>query len=96
MLKEMNWTQQQMQEFLSRWEKLRAEASRGDKTAQQHYEESLQSLGLQNGAPNVRSDRMQKDSIKNLNEDSSVTQPPLPFRDGFREYLKLRSKAENN
>ena len=92
LLDKMNWTEQDLREFLDRWKRMKHSAQTGDPTAQKQYEEAIKSLGLR---PDNRS-RISKNrdvDASGLNQDSSVIEPPADLAPDFNEFLRDRNRV---
>lgn len=96
LLDEMNWTEQQLRDFVARWDDMKQAAAQGDETAQQRYAEALRSLGLRNPAEQARRAKMRQDQLRGLNEDGSVSRPPEKYAEAFRDFSKGRAKRDGN
>jgi hypothetical protein len=95
LLSEMNWTEQELRDFVKRWEHLRDAAKQGDPGAASLYEDALQSLGIRSQAERAKAAQMQKDAISGLNEDGAVSRPPGRFAEAFRDFSKGRARQAN-
>ncbi len=95
LLNEMNWTEAELRDFVQRWEKMKLDAAQGDANAQIRYAEALRSLGLPTQSEQARRARMQRDQIRDLNEDSAISRPPEKFAEAFRDFSKGRAKSGN-
>ncbi len=51
LLKELGWSEEQLREFLERWKKIRDNAKEEDKEAKESYLDALESVGLEEKAP---------------------------------------------
>ena len=95
LLEQMNWTQQDLENFLSQWKKMKDNADTGDIAAKQSYEDALRSLGLQRGIQRRNSDS-RLDKQFQLTEDGAVDQIPSEYVDQFNSYLKRRNRSRRN
>ena len=68
LLEQMNWTQQDLENFLKQWQRMRDQADSGDVEAKVVYEEALRSLGLQRETQRRKASD-QRDKPFQLNED---------------------------
>lgn len=92
LLDEMNWSEQELRDFVKRWDELKLSATNGNKSGETRYAEALRSLGLRNSDAGARPSRMQRDQIRDLNEDGAVSKPPDKFAEAFRDFSKGRAK----
>lgn len=92
LLDQMNWTQQDLENFLRQWQKMKENADSGSIEAKQTYEDALRSLGLQRDVQR-RNANVKRDKPFQLNEDGAVDQIPSEYVDQFKAYLKRRSRS---
>ena len=92
LLEKMNWTEQDLREFLDRWNKMKQNAGTGDPDSRKEYEEAIKSLGLR---PDDRSRTIKNrdDDASGLNQDSSVIEPPADLAPDFNEFLRDRNRV---
>ncbi len=95
LLKNMGWTEDDMKQFLSRWQEMKRQAETGDVKAQARYEKALKKLGLR---PNqdLRNVGQNRDRIEGLNEDSAVVKPLPHLERDFNATLRDINRADNN
>lgn len=87
LLEAMNWTKEDLEKFLSRWQEMKAAAENGDPRGQRRYEQMLRSLDFRaNSAKRVV--RQSKENIEGLHQDSAVIQPPPEFAPDFNATLR--------
>jgi hypothetical protein len=87
LLEQMNWTKEDLNQFLSRWQEMKQAAEKGDPLAGKRYEQMLRSLDFR--APSdSRTVRQSREEIKGLNQDSAVIQPPPEFAPDFNATLR--------
>ncbi len=88
----MNWTKEDLQNFLRRWEEMKQAAKTGNPQAKRQYENALLSLGLE---PNTdgRNVQTKKDKLYGLSQDAAVELAPAEFVDEFSEFLKARNRT---
>ena len=92
LLDKMNWTEQDLREFLNRWKRMKQSAQAGEPNAKREYEEAIKSLGLR---PDDRS-RTAKNRDANasgLNQDTTVIEPPADLAPDFNEFLRDRNRV---
>ena len=95
LLEQLNWTDEELRQFMDRWEKMRQKATTGSAADKKRYEDALRSLGLRPQTGRNQKAKSQRDNISGLNEDGAVTKPPAKHAEGFRNFLKGRSRADN-
>ena len=92
LLDKMNWTEQDLREFLNRWKRMKQSAQAGEPNAKREYEEAIKSLGLR---PDDRS-RTAKNrdaDASDLNQDTTVIEPPADLAPDFNEFLRDRNRV---
>ena len=94
LLEEMNWTKDDLNKFLRRWQDLKKRAESGDPNAKAKYERSLKSLNLR---PNdkLRKNKQNDDQIEGLGVDSAVVKPPAHLLDDFNATLRDLNSASD-
>ena len=95
LLRQMNWTQQDLDNFLKRWQAMKKQAESGDLKAIRKYEEAQRSLGL-SPKSKIRKAKVKKEKEFTLNEDGAVDQIPPHLRNNFNSYLKRRNRSKRN
>ncbi len=95
LLENMGWTQEDMNQFLKRWQEMRRSAESGDIQAQARYEKALKKLGLR---PNqdLRRVGQNQDKIQGLNEDGAVVKPLPHLERDFNATLRDLNRADKN
>ena len=95
LLEQMNWSKEDMDQFLKRWKQMRDQAGTGDFKSKREYEDGLRALGI---APKVRgrvADGV-KDKEFRLNESGAVDQIPAEYRERFNSYLRRRMRSKRD
>lgn len=92
LLDKMNWTEQDLREFLDRWKRMKQNAQTGDPNAQEQYEEAIKSLGLRPN-DNSRTSKNRDADASGLNQDSSVIEPPADLAPDFNDFLRDRNRV---
>ncbi|MEX2113669.1 MAG: hypothetical protein WD845_10815 [Pirellulales bacterium] len=90
LLKDLGWTRDDLQKFVSRWEQMRRDAqSPGVKgeTARRELDETLQSLGLRPRATSLRANDARDDSVKGMRE-SRRSSPPPEYAEQVKAYTQ--------
>jgi hypothetical protein len=83
----MNWTQQDMEKFLKRWEEMKRAAELGSPAAKKKYEKSLQALGLR-PKTGRRAVKQLNESAIGLSEDSAVNRPSPEREPDYNSFLR--------
>ena len=84
-------TEEEMEAFVQRWEKMRRDArqtGRAGDEARRRLTDQLQGLGLRPGASRVRSNRLTKDPLRQLQQGGSETPIPAEYLEQYRAFLK--------
>ena len=92
LLNQMNWTEQDLRDFLARWEEMKARAETGDSTQKKRYEDALRSLDLRTEATRKNTLKSQRDKLTNLSEDGTVNRPPAELAEQFNTFMKNRNR----
>jgi hypothetical protein len=87
LLEQMNWTQDDLNQFLSRWNEMKQAAEKGDSLAKHRYDQLLRSLDYRPSSEK-RTVRQSKDDTSGLSQDSAVIQPPPEFAPDFNATLR--------
>ncbi len=95
LLEQMNWTQQDLDDFIKRWQAMKQAAQANDTKAKRNYEDSLRALGL---SPTTKSRviNAKKDNKFKLNEDGAIDQVPAEYLEQFNNFLKRRNRSRRN
>ena len=87
LLKRMNWSKEELQSFVDRWEELKRLEANGDEAARRKLRRVYRSLGLRPGGSGRRSEQQRDDKLRGLS-DAGRHAPPAPFADKFRAYKR--------
>ncbi len=94
MLKQMNWTKEEMNQFLERWKKMKQNANSDPVNSQKDYTDKLRSLGLKD--PRIKlKDQVKSDAVKGLNEDGSVLKAPPEYAEEYHNFQKFRNQTDS-
>jgi collagen type III alpha len=93
LLEQMNWTPEDLKQFLNRWEEMKKAAESGDPNGKRRYNQMLRSLDFR-ASSEKRTVRQSRENIEGLNQDSAVIQPPPEFAPDFN--ATLRELNRNN
>ena len=92
LLNQMNWTEQDLRDFLARWEEMKARAETGDPTQKKRYEDALRSLDLRTETTRKNTLKSRRDKLTNLSEDGTVNRPPAELAEQFNTFMKNRNR----
>ena len=83
----MKWTQDDLKDFVNRWDEMKGRAQSGSAADKRKYERHLKSLGLKpkNGRQAVSQKR---NDIKGLNSENDVIQPSDEIFNDFNSFLR--------
>jgi len=95
LLQRMNMTEQDLKEFLQRWQKMRDAANSGDPVAKKRYAEALRSLDLRNAGQQPADVLAERDQVTGMAEDGGVNRPSAELAPEFRAFMKSRNRVEN-
>lgn len=85
LLRQLNMTEDQLADFMKRWQEMADKAKAGDAKAQQFYERALRSLGLKTPQSQIKG---QTQRMENLSEGGAVSRPPAEVQDSFQDFLR--------
>lgn len=94
LLDRLNWTEEQLREFLQRWKAMKDAAREGNPADQQRYRDALRSLGLRRQGQNPDRVRGATDELQGLGEDGGVNRPPAELAPEFNAFMKSRSRLD--
>jgi hypothetical protein len=89
LLDRLGWTRQDLEQFLRRWQKMKADAKEAGPSAQQARQElddALKSLGLRPARSSIQGGRVKDDTIRQT--ESIRSTPPPAWRELTQEYTK--------
>lgn len=95
MLDELGWSQKDLDQFLSRWQAMKAKADSGDVVSKRRYDQALRSLGLSPDR-DARAVEGISDQQRGFDTDSAVNRPPPKIAPGYRAFLRDRNRATND
>ena len=87
LLEKMNWTKQDLENFVQRWKEMKRAAQAGDATAKNKYQKSLKSLGIRPKGTR-RSVTQNQDDVNGLSEDSAINRPPPESEPDFNSFIR--------
>ncbi len=94
LLDELNWTEEDLQKFLKRWQALKKQQTVNDQE-RERLDNTLRSLGLAQPQVDVRSSDAAADQLSGYNEDARVIKPPPDLIEKFRAFQKRRNRARD-
>ena len=95
LLQEMNWTPEEMREFLKRWKSMKEKAATGNEAEQREFNEALKSLGLRPPQNKLSGADIKNDDQRGMLEDGAISKPPSDIAKKFRAFQRGRSRANN-
>ena len=95
LLQEMNWTPEEMREFLKRWKSMKEKAATGNVSEQREFNEALKSLGLRPPQNKLSGADIKNDDQRGMLEDGAISKPPADIAKKFRAFQRGRSRANN-
>lgn len=95
LLEEMNWTPEEMREFLKRWKSMKDKAATGNASEQREFNDALKSLGLRPPKNQLGGADIKDDDQRGMMEDGAISNPPADIAKKFRAFQRGRSRAEN-
>ncbi|MEY4565565.1 MAG: hypothetical protein RLY14_535 [Planctomycetota bacterium] len=95
LLKELNWTKEDLNRFLERWQKKR-DALEGDQQQRLDAEQDLRSLGLRPPKSKAEAVRGNQDQLRNLQDSGPRVAPPKALKSQFDSLKKLLQQRESS
>jgi hypothetical protein len=95
LLQQMNWTEQELRDFLARWKEMKQRAKEGDASAKRQYENALKSLGLAPAQIKGRNIEHERDKLFGLSEEGADFRPPAEIASEFNTFLKDRNRPKD-
>jgi hypothetical protein len=87
LLKQLGWTEEDLRQFLARWDEMQREAVRDDR-GQRELDEALRSLGLRPSQRDARRVRIRNDQFQGLREMGTQSSPPPKYLEQYNAYKK--------
>ncbi len=94
LLKRLDWTEQEMQEFQQRWQSLRESAGDFPIGENERIREALESLGMRPGEQATSDRALEQDALRGLRDSGTRRPPPAAFRDAFDAFRRAASRQE--
>ncbi|MEC9092734.1 MAG: hypothetical protein VX438_08525, partial [Planctomycetota bacterium] len=95
LLKELNWTQEELDEFAKRWESMRQKANSGSKRDESRFEQALRSLGLKDSKLSTDAQELRDDDRTGYRQKSGTRKVPTEFAKKFRAIQKSQRTAKS-
>lgn len=96
LLKEMNWTEQDLKDFITRWDAMKQKAGNGTPQERKRYEDAVRSLGLRPESVRRNVIQSRRDQLNKLSEDGAVNRPPANLANEFNSFLKNRNRVQKD
>ena len=89
LLKDLNWTEDDLRRFQQRWEKVRQfDQPEGPSQPTGELQDALRSLGLQPNSRPATSQGSPADSLRDLRDSGNRRRPPPSIRDAFDAFRR--------
>lgn len=96
LLEKLQWTKQDLERFVKRWEEMKANAkqpgAQGQK-AKQELDEALKSLGLRPRGTSTKAGKSRQDQTKGI-RDTRRSEPPAEYAEQYQQYNVGTSKGK--
>jgi hypothetical protein len=92
LLERLNWTEQELREFVQRWKDLKARAESGNEADKRQLEQELRSLGLTQPETAVGEKDIDRDQQSGYREEGRVSNAPP----GFKAFQRRRNRTDEN
>lgn len=93
LLRELNWSEQDLNEFLNRWNQARDLAVSPDEADRLKWEEKLKELGLQPPELRARSGANINDSFQQMRDAGGRTPPPERLRKDWEAFRRAMTRS---
>jgi len=93
LLDEMNWTKEDLNKFVDRWEEMKKKAESGDAADRKRFEQHLKALGLRPPSSRARA-KGKKDGKEGYREDSAVDKIMPDLLPEFRAFQLDQSRPD--
>lgn len=93
LLDELNWSEEDLREFVDRWDKLKRESTSSPQ-GKQRWNDALKSLGLNPTSSKMRQTRRSVDASGGNSESGGRSQPPAKYLRQFKAFRKSAAKGE--
>ena len=96
LLKDLNWTKEELQEFTERWEQMQKKANSGSERDKKAFQNALKSLGLEDPSNALQKQELRDDEKSGYKESSSGRSVPSDFQNQFRAIQKSKRKLKTD
>jgi hypothetical protein len=96
LLRQMNWTPEELREFVDRWKTMKEKAESGGEAEKRQFTEALKSLGLRPPKNAVTGAEIKDDQQRGMLEDGAVSKPPADIAKKFRAFQRGRARANED
>ena len=96
LLSELDWTEEDLRDFLSRWQAMRDAAGSGSADAKNRLDNRIRSLGLMPGKTSSERVKVRQDSLNGIQQDGVKSNPPPEFAEKFRLFLKGAAREDSS
>jgi hypothetical protein len=93
LLDRLRWTEDDLRQFLSRWDDLQRAAA-NDPRGQQDFSDAVRSLGLQPDQQTSRRISAPTDPVQGLREAGATSSPPSKYLEQFNAYKKGTARVD--
>ena len=96
LLESLNWTKDELQAFLNRWEALKRDARENGGEAQTELDDALRSLGLRPTGPGRQASDADNDQYRGMRDDGNRSRPPVEILEQFNAYRKGAARGQRS
>jgi phage-related minor tail protein len=96
LLEQMNWTDNDLRDFLQRWQAMKERAKVGSTEDRKRYEEALESLGLRSRGPRAANSSGQTRRNSGLGENNAVQNIPDEYAEMFHQFKKNLGRSKTD
>ena len=96
LLSDLDWTEEDLRDFLSRWQAMRDAAGSGSADAKSRLDNRIRSLGLMPGKTSSERVKVRQDSLNGIQQDGVKSSPPPEFAEKFRLFLKGAAREDSS
>ena len=96
LLKDLNWTEEELQEFTRKWQAMKEKADGGSARDEKRFEDALKSLGLKDPDFDQGAAGLGNDDKSGYRQKSGTRKVPSDFARKFRAIQKSQRKLRNS
>lgn len=93
LLKKLNWSQDELKEFIGRWEAMKQAAEESERSESRQLDQALRSLGLRRDNVDRRAVQRGDDQVRGMRDAGARTKPPAEFFEQFNAYRRGIQRA---